>query len=518
MSQERAVENSSGMRPSPWMATAAVPEYGPLADDARCDVCVVGAGIAGLTTAYLLAREGQSVIVLEHSGIGAGETGRTTAHLSNAIDDRYYEIERLHGKEDAHLAAESHTAAIDLIEAICEAEKIDADFARVDGYLWLAEGQTEKELEREMEAARRAGLAGVGIVPRAPLRGFDTGPALRFPRQAQFHPLKYLAGLAHAIEKYGGKIYTGTHVSEVEGGSLVTVRVENGPVVSTRAAVVATNSPINDKVITHLKQSPYRTYVLAGRVPRGTVPPGLYWDNQENYHYVRLQYGPAAEGDFDLLIVGGEDHHTGAADDMADRWARLEQWARERFPSMTQVEFRWSGQVMETIDGLAFIGRTPTKDPNVYIATGDSGMGMTHGTIAGILLSDLILRGKHPWESLYDPMRLRLGAVPEMAREGVKMASGAVTWATPGEVGSVDEVAPGSGALLRRGLAKIAVYRDDDGTLHQRSAVCPHMGCIVEWNHAERIWDCPCHGSRFDRYGRVVNGPAASDLAPVDSQ
>jgi Rieske Fe-S protein len=271
-------------------------------------------------------------------------------------------------------------------------------------------------------------------------------------------------------------------------------------------------------VITHLKQSPYRTYVIAGRVPRGTVAPGLYWDTLDPYHYVRLQYGPEATGDFDLLIVGGEDHKTGQADDMTERWVALEHWARERFPMMGPLEFRWSGQVMETIDGLALIGKTPTQDPHVYIVTGDSGMGMTHGTIAGILLSDLILRGKHPWEKVYDPMRLRLGAVTEMVRENVNVVAQYTGLVTGGDVDSTEDIEPGSGAVIRHGLNKIAVYRDEQGVAHERSAVCTHMGCIVKWNDAEKTWDCPCHGSRFDRFGHVVNGPATADLAAVETE
>lgn len=509
----------SGERPSPWMDDAAMPLFGPLAGTLRADVIVVGAGIAGMTTAYLLAREGKSVIVLDHGSVGSGESGRTTAHLSNAIDDRYTEMIRLHGVEGARMAAESHTAAIDLIEAIAQAEGIDCDFARVDGYLFLAPEHDLPYLEEELEAARTAGLQGVGIVPRLPLRGYEGGPAIRFPRQGQFHPLKYLAGLAQAIQRHGGRIYSGAHVTRVEGGSQVRVETENSPTLTANAAVVATNSPINDLVITHLKQSPYRTYVIGARVPRGTVTPALYWDTLTNYHYVRLEYGPTLEGDVDTLIVGGEDHKTGESEqqDQNERWAALEQWARERWPTLGPVQFRWSGQVMETIDGLAFIGRTPTRDPNVYIAAGDSGMGMTHGTIAGILLSDLILRSKHPWEKLYDPLRLRLGAAMNLVKEDASMAVSAVAgYVTPAEVSSGDEIAPGDGALIRSGVGKLAAYRDETGVLHQRSAVCTHLGCIVEWNPGEKIWECPCHGSRFDRLGHVVNGPAATDLAPIE--
>jgi glycine/D-amino acid oxidase-like deaminating enzyme len=384
------------------METASVPGHRSLSKDAEADVCVIGAGIAGLTTAYLLAREGKSVVVLDDGPVAGGQTQRTTAHLSNAIDDLYIEVEKVHGAEGARLAAESHTAAIDRIEAIARDERIECDFLRVDGYLFLAPGHSPDLLDREREAARRAGLEDVEIVPRAPVPSFDTGRCLRFPRQGQFHPLGYLAGLAEAIRNRGGAIYTDTHVAKVDGGSQARVETKAGPVVKAGAVVVATNAPINDRVAIHTKQAPYLTYAIGARVPRDSVERALYWDTLDAYHYIRLQ---PMERDGDVLIVGGEDHKSGQADDQAGRWDRLEAWARERFPMMKPVAYRWSGMVMETIDGLALIGRNPMDADNVYIATGDSGMGMTHGTIAGILLTDLILGRENPWAAIYDPSR-----------------------------------------------------------------------------------------------------------------
>jgi glycine/D-amino acid oxidase-like deaminating enzyme/nitrite reductase/ring-hydroxylating ferredoxin subunit len=508
---------------SVWTATASVPEQPPLTEDPKADVCVVGAGIAGMTTAYLLARAGKSVVVLDDGPIAGGQTRRTTAHLSNAIDDRYFEIERLHGGQGAGLAAESHTAAIDRIETAVRDEKIDCDFERLDGYLFLPPGGSPEVLDRELAAAHRAGLTGVERIPRAPLDFFDTGPCLRFPRQGQFHPLKYLAGLARAIHRGGGRIFSGAHAEGVEGGAPARVRVRGGRVVTAGAVVVATNTPVNDLVAIHTKQAPYLTYVIGARVPRGSVSRALYWDTLDPYHYVRLQ--PAADGTAagvsgpgagDVLIVGGEDHKTGQAEDQAERYARLEAWARERFPMAGPVEFRWSGQVLETIDGLAFIGRNPGDAPNVFVATGDSGMGMTHGTIAGILLTDLILGKENPWAALYDPARKTLRAAAEFARENLNVLRQYGDWLTGGDVASPDEIAPGKGAVIRRGLTKVAVYRDEQGILHERSALCPHLGCVVDWNDAEKTWDCPCHGSRFDRCGRVLNGPANRDLAHAE--
>jgi len=468
------MKDDSQANTSIWMATANTPSQSPLKESIRTDICIIGAGIAGLTTAFLLGREGRSVVVLDDGAIGGGMTGRTTAHLSNAYDDRYLEIERLHGAEGARLTAESHTAAIDKIAEIVSREKIDCEFQWVDGFLFGAKPDDVELLDDELAAAHRAGLTAVEKVARAPIDSFNTGVALRFPRQAQFHPLEYLDGLTRAITRDGGRIFGQTHATKIEGGTEARIETSHGPVVTGEVVVVATNTPINDLVAIHTKQAPYVTYVIGVRVPKSSVTRALYWDTGNPYHYVRLQ----SENNYDVLIVGGEDHKTGQADDGNERFARLEGWTRERFPQMSEVEYRWSGQVMEPVDGLAFIGRNPLDAGNVYIATGDSGQGMTHGTIAGMLLTDLIQGRKNEWEDLYSPSRIRLKALPAYAAENLNVAAQYV-----------------------------------DRITQRRSAVCPHLGCVVAWNSTEETWDCPCHGSRFSANGKVYQGPANSDLA-----
>jgi len=270
-------------------------------------------------------------------------------------------------------------------------------------------------------------------------------------------------------------------------------------------------------VAIHTKQAPYMTYVIGARVPKGSVTDALYWDTLKAYHYVRIQPMPAEDGHaaYDLLIVGGEDHKSGQSEDTLQRHARLRTWAEVRFPMIEDVEFTWAGQCMETVDGLAFIGRNPLDKDNVFIATGDSGMGLTHGTIAGMLLCDMILGKENPWETLYNPSRKPVRAAANFARENLNVAGQYLDWVTPSEVKSTDEIEPGSGAVLRRGMKKIACYRDGNGKVHEMSAVCPHLGCIVQWNGAEKSWDCPCHGSRFNKEGKMINGPSNIDLPPV---
>lgn len=510
------MHSDSGATESIWMATADTPSFVPLITDTRAHVCVIGAGIAGMTTAYLLTRAGKAVVVIDDGRVGGGETGRSTAHISNALDDRYFEIARLFGDKGAYHAAESHSAAIQRIEAIASLEDMDCDFERLDGFLFLAEGDERDMLDRELDATHQAGLTDTGIFQRAPIDAFDTGPVLRFPRQAQFHPLKYLSGLARAIVRDGGRIYCGTRAKSVEDGVPAKVTTADGHTILADDVVVATNSPVNDWMVMHTKQAAYRTYVIGLRIPTGAMPHVLLWDTADPYHYVRLQ--PAAPGEaFDTLIVGGEDHKTGQANDMQDRFGCLEQWTRARFPMVKEVLFRWSGQVMEPVDRMAYIGKNPGSDEHIYIATGDSGNGITHGTIAGILLTDLIMGRDNPWRELYDPSRISFRSAPEYAKENFNVAEQYASWITPGDVGSVDDIPAGSGAVIRRGLHKIATYKDADGTVTERSAVCTHLYCIVDWNDGEKTWDCPCHGSRFDRYGRFVNGPAITDLEPAPS-
>ncbi|MDB4911174.1 MAG: puuB, partial [Gemmatimonadetes bacterium] len=441
----------SGQTTSLWMDTASVPSYPALTDSADTGVCIVGAGIAGLTTAYLLAKQGQKVIVIDDGQIGSGETSRTTAHLSNEIDDRYVEIARVHGEDGARIAADSHTAAIAFIESFVSDHKVECDFTRLDGYLFLAEGDTPDVLDEEHEAASRAGV-DVEKVDRAPLSTYDTGPCLRFPNQARFHPLAYLSALAEAVVRAGGRIYCGSHVTNTESkDGRVTVSIEKPDVqVTAEMLVVCTNSPINDLMAMHTKQAPYRTYVVAARVPRGSVTDALYWDTEDPYHYVRLQRAQSDDA-HDELIVGGEDHKTGQETDMRARFDHLERWARERFPNIVDFPYHWSGQVLEPADLLAFIGRNPGDD-NVYICTGDSGMGMTHGTMAGLIISDLIAERENPWAKLYDPSRISInyGALKEFVKENANVGVMYTEWLRPLDGESPDALPRGEGKVTRR--------------------------------------------------------------------
>jgi glycine/D-amino acid oxidase-like deaminating enzyme/nitrite reductase/ring-hydroxylating ferredoxin subunit len=513
-------EGTSGYHESFWTDSADRPAYPILGSDMNTHVVVVGAGIAGLTAAYCLMKAGRKVVVVEDGFIGSGETGRTTAHIVNVLDDRYYEIEKTFGEDKARLAAESHTAAIQFIEDTVRNEGIECDFRRVSGYLFLHPSDKSKNLKKEFDAAQRAGIKAE-MLSTLPHVTFYKGQCIHFPDQAQFHPMKYIHGLAKAIIDGGGLIFCNSHVDKISKEGIEA----NGFRVTAEDIVVATNSPVNDLVTMHTKQHPYRSYVIAFEIPKGSVPPALWWDTgnmnspwvSKPYHYVRTQpFNDTA----DLLIVGGEDHKTGQAEKEnipeKDRYVRLEEWASKHFPMIQNIAYQWSGQVMEPVDMLGFIGKNPGDD-NIFIATGDSGNGMTHGTIAGILLTDLIQGKSNPWQEIYDPSRITLSTAGDFIREGSNMAAQYLEYLTGGDIQSLNELAPQEGAIIRTSFIKIAVYKDEELKIHAYSAVCPHLGCYVHWNNDEKSFDCPCHGSRFTCTGKVMNGPAQSDLKPMDT-
>lgn len=496
-----------------WMETP-VPKAAALERSANADAVIVGSGIAGLSVAYELAARGASVIMVDRGEIGSGMTARTTAHLASALDDFYFELIKSRDENTARLLHESLVASIDRAEAICTAEGIDCDFARLDGILFCAPETPRSDLEKELEACRKIGVpvSAENIVPFAM---HNDAFSLRFPRQGRFHPLKYLNGLASAIQQRRGQLFADTCVTSVdEKDGQVVVKTSAGYELRAKDVVVATNSPIIDRVAVHTKQAPYRTYVIAAKLPRGSLPDALYWDTLEAYHYVRLQ--PLSE-EHDIVIIGGEDHKSGEADDGAQRFAALEVWSRARIPQMQEITHRWSGQVLEPVDYCGFVGRNPGND-HVFMVSGDSGQGITNGIVAGMLISDLITTGDSPWREIYDPSRKVSGtsSLGEFVSENLTPVKNLAEYVTAGNIDSTEQLKPGEGGLYRSGLKKVAACRDLKGVLHARSATCTHLGCVVHWNSTEQCWDCPCHGSQFAPDGTALNGPATAALADAD--
>lgn len=493
---------------SVWMDHPGPAMRPPLEADARADVVVVGAGIAGLSIAYELARAGKEVLVIDRGRPGRGQSARTTGHLAWQLDDYYHVLRRDRGDADAKAYYARVTAAIDRIEAVARDEGIDCDFARVDGYLFAASENGPQELEDEARACAELGILGLRFVDRAPTPGVDTGRALLWPNQARFHVLKYLDGLAQAVERLGGRIHGDTAMTEVsEEADGIVVITARGTRVHAGQVVMAADVALGD-VLLQPKLEPYRSYAIAGPVPKGSVPDALVWDTLDNYHYARIQ----PEADHDVLIVGGEDQRMGQHDDGEERLDALEQWTKAHYPSFERRSHGWSGMVIEPVDILPFSGLAHGKK-RVFVHTGDSGEGLTNGVLGSLVIRDLIVGGGAPDERAFAPSRVTLRDAGELASNLGHTAANFAEYLTPGGKRRVDELKPGEAALVRDGLKKVAAYRDEDGQLHLRSATCTHLGCIVHWNGLERVWDCPCHGSQFTPDGQVLSGPATTPLA-----
>jgi glycine/D-amino acid oxidase-like deaminating enzyme/nitrite reductase/ring-hydroxylating ferredoxin subunit len=500
---------------APWHLPEKIARPLPLNEDVSADVCVIGAGMAGLLCALELAERGHSVVVVDRSGLGSGDTGATSAHLTAVLDNRYFELEKMHGEDAARLIAASHMRGIAHLERVANKYGIECDFRRVSGFLCAASDDQEKQLVIEHSAASRAGLH-CQLVRRSPL-ALTTGPALHVPRQAQFDPLAFLAGVARALREKAVRIYAPATVVELDSHSskeTTLLTTTEGASIRARHVVVATHTPVNDVAALHTKQAPYRSYVIALESESGSGHPHLAWDMEDPYHYAR--YGRDSKTQREVLIVGGNDHRVGQGSDSQANLGTLEAWARERFPSAGRLVCQWSGQVFEPSDGLAFIGKNPGDD-HVFILTGFSGNGMTYSGLGAELIADLIEGESHPYAELYTPSRkpASTSAISDFIKENWNTAAQYADWVAPADVSKLEEIPRGEGAVMRRGLRRVAVYVDEAGRAHELSATCPHLAGVVSWNSAEKSWDCPCHGSRFDCHGKVITGPAVSDLEPA---
>ncbi len=493
-----------------WMGHE-TPIFSEVTENLCCDVAVIGAGVAGLLTAYKLLQDGLNVVVVDDGKITGAQTQRTTAHITAMLDSRYYELEAMHGTDNARLVAQSHSSAIDWLEEIIEREQISCQFSRLPGYLFIDPNsdaakfkEKHEELEKELAALARVGLDGA-IVVNALARSGTQVTGIKLQNQAQFHILEFLTGVAHGINSMGGKIFNHCHITEIKDGDKVSLLTNNGRTIEAASVVVATNSPISNWLAIHSKVSAYRTYAFAAQC--GEMTDGLFWDTEEPYHYIRCQ----KIDDKNYIIVGGEDHRTGQENDYQSRFDKLEKWARSLIPDLGPLEYQWSGQVYETVDGMPYIGHDPGHTKNVYVATGMSGVGISESALAALLLSDLIAGKENVLKSIYEPTRVTIGAAGEFLKENISTASQYFEH-FGSAAAELNDIAPGEGEVISKGLHKVAVFRAENGSAISCTAICPHMKAVVRWNSLEKSWDCPAHGSRFDSCGKVLDGPANHDL------
>ena len=489
-----------------WFEDAVISKYPRFSGDLMVDVCIIGAGITGLTAADILKKAGKTVAVIDAGRVGCGETGHTSAHLTEVLDLDFRDLISKFGKDGAELAAQSSRRAIEKIEDNIIGKQIQCGFRRVTGWQYTEKEEQIADLENEAEAASKIGVSNQ-VVNELPYSK-KVARAIRFDHQAQFQPIAYLSALAKSVDGDGCYIFEETRMLDITDGEPCQVKTENG-IITAADVVMATNVPSANRLLLQTKIASYRTYVIAAPILSGPEAGHLFWDIDDPYHYVRS----VEMNGRTYLLIGGEDHKTGQDEHTSAHYENLERWARERF-DIGEVTYRWSGQVVEPVDGLPFIGKNAMSD-NIFVATGFSGNGLTFGTVAGLLISDLILNIENPWADLYDPTRIKpFASLKQFVAENIDYPSHFVAdrISTPKEH-SLNEIRENQGAIVNIGGKKVAAYRDPEGELTVLSPACPHMGCHVHWNEAEVSWDCPCHGARFGPKGNMINGPAVQDLA-----
>ena len=497
----------SERNPSLWVATSERPTYPALAGPVRADVAVIGSGITGLTTARLLAGEGASVAVVDAGEVCAGVTGYTTAKVTSLHSTIYSRLTKKWGQTVAATYAEANQAALATVRRLIAGDGLECDFVEAPAYTYAEFAGNVAAIEAEVEAASRAGLP-VGFTTDTDLP-YEVSGAVRLDGQGHFHPRRYCLGLARAIAATGGLVFERTRALDVEAGAVTTDR----GVINAGAVVIATHLPFPLAGGYFARTEPQRSYALAGEPDPGhPVPQGMYISVDTPTRSVR----PAPAGQ---VIVGGEGHKVGEETDTTARYETLRSWAKERF-GISEAGYRWSAQDYQSADGLPLVGRLSPGGDGIFVATGYGKWGMTNGTVAAMILADLVQGRDNPWAAAFDSTRLavRQGA-GQVLRENAGVARHFVgdrlrTLHPP----AADDLAPGQGGIVTIDGARVAAFRGDDGRVHAVDARCTHMGCQVAFNTAERTWDCPCHGSRFDVDGRLVQGPAVKDLEPVAEQ
>lgn len=489
-----------------WIDSTPETNYSEFVENVSVDVAIVGAGIIGLTAAYRLKQAGKTVAVIESKKVAAGVSGHTTAKITSLHQLIYQDLISDLGQEKAKLYADSNQAALEYIANLVETEQIDCEFSRQNAYTFAESVKQLEKVEAEVEAAQSLGLPASFV--KTTSLPFPISGAIQFENQAQFHVRKYLLHLAKSIPGNGSYLFEDTRVEDVkEEKTACRVHTHRGTITA-KDVIVSTHLPILDQGLFFAKAYPKRSYLIGASIHPENAPEGMFIGTGDKYRSIRT----TPYNDRLLLLIGGEGHKTGEVTETDKRFVPLEEYAFARFEA-TSIDYRWSSQDMVSFDKLPYIGKLTPLNNHIYVATGMSLWGMTKGTLSGMLLSDMILEKENPWLDLYDSTR----ATPFVSKTSIKQnADVAVHWIgdrLKGRQDSLQEVNQGEGKVVDVDGDQVAVYRDEHNTFHAVSAVCSHLGCVVNWNAAEKSWDCPCHGARFDCSGKVLHGPATKDLS-----
>ncbi len=501
-------ENFSQVPQSFWLASTPHTQFESLNDDVEVDVAIVGGGIVGITSAYLLKKEGYKVAIVEADRIIQGTTAHTTAKVTSQHTLIYDRLKKQMGEEKAQQYADANESAIREIARIVQEEDMDCDFSWQSAYVFTQQDQFVNQIIKEVEAASSLGIKA-SFLPEIPLP-LKIKAAMRFDNQAQFHPRKYLLALAGGIPGDGCYIFENSKVIDVKEGIPCEVITDGGKKVVARKIIIASHFPCYEALGLYFSRIyPERSYIIAVKA-KEKFPGGMYITAEHPKRSLRYQQDDAGE----LILIAGEHHKTGQSEDTSNHYTNLKNFAENTF-QVEDIPYRWSTQDYTTMDEVPYIGHLTSDTPDVYVATGFGKWGMTNGTVAALILRDMILNGDSPWSDVFNPSRFTPSAsAKNFVKENLNVAKhliGGKLSPVPSQI----DIPQGEGRILEVEGQRVGAYRDKDAVLHLVDTTCTHMGCELQWNSAEKSWDCPCHGSRFTYEGEIIDGPALTKLKHV---